>query len=463
MRGFLGTLTVLAIVSSVGAGARAQDAEDEGSIERPDAGTAAAMEPGEGDLPLLEPPEESPAAPVETGGEGGPRVELPDTLPGEPSAAGEPSAEPAEERERGSLPIGGYGELHFNLTAPSDGGDTNSVLDLHRMVLFVAHRFQFGLSFNLELEVEHAFVAGEDTPGEIAIEQAYVDYPLVRRYLGVRAGVVLVPMGIINQRHEPPTFNGVERPMVSRSVVPTTWREGGIGLFGELFDGFRYEIYVTTGLDASGFSLGSGIRGGRQHVGEASIDGIAITGRLEYLPTPWLVAGVSGYWGRAGPNVEGVYSSCDADTGCVEFDEDVPVGGAAADLRLRWRGLEARAEVAFFTIGDTEALRAAVDAAGVPLGIDVGSIILGAYVEVGWDVLSLATTRHRLVPFARYEFYDPTLTHDDPEIARSRATHDLVVGLTYLPIRQVAFKADVVLRNPGVGDTLFNLGVGWMF
>jgi len=397
----------------------------------------------------------------------GPVIELPDEL------LGDDGAEPVAAHEGGgagegiggalgSLPIGGYGELHYNMVAPAEG-DRSSVLDLHRMVLFVAHRFGFGLAFNLELEVEHAFVAGADSPGEVAIEQAYVDYPIVGRYLGVRAGIVLVPMGIINPTHEPPTFNGVERPMMSRSIIPTTWREGGIGLYGELSAGLQYEVYLLTGLDAGGFSLGSGLRGGRQHVAKATFEGIAVAGRLQYAPTPWLTAGIAGYWSQTGPNARDLNASCDADGNCQELEADVPVVGGAADLRLRWRGIEARGEVALFSVGDTERLRAAVDGDGEAAGVDVGSILFGAYVELGWDVLSLIETRHQLVPFVRYEYYDTTLSHDDPTVEGSRATHDLVFGVSYRPIRQIAFKMDVILRNPGDGDVLFNAGVGWMF
>jgi hypothetical protein len=391
----------------------------------------------------------------------GPAVEMPAEVP-ETSADQGDGGEAVSEGRVGSLPIGGYGELHFNLTVPQEG-ERLSVLDLHRLVLFVAHRFRFGLSFQLELEVEHAFVAGEDTPGEVAIEQAYVDYPLVGRYLGVRAGIVLVPMGIINQRHEPPTFHGVERPGVDRAVIPSTWREGGVGVYGRLADWLAYEVYLTTALDAGGFSMGTGIRGGRQHVAQASFDGVAVSGRVELQPTPWLRAGLAGYWGQAGPNVEGLFSSCDGAGQCTPLDLDVSVGGGALDVDVRWRGLEARAVVAFFSIGDTAALRAAVDDQGAPAGPDVASLVFGAYAEVGWDVLSLADTRHQLLPFVRYEHYDTTMRHDDPAVEGSRGTHDVVVGLTYRPIPEVAFKTDVVLRNPGEGDVLFNLGVGWMF
>ena len=383
-----------------------------------------------------------------------------------PEGAATPDEAPPNE-ERRTLPIGGYGELHYNLRRHGEGEDASSVLDLHRMVLFVGHQFSRGFSFHLELEVEHAFVAGEDSPGEVALEQAFVDWRFLGNSLGLRAGIVLVPMGAINLYHEPPTFHGVERPMVDKVIIPSTWREGGIGIFGEPVPGLRYQLYLVSGLDPTGFSLGSGIRGGRQNVGKASMNGFGVTGRLEYQPVPQLTVGLGFYVGQSGGNAEGLSATCDTsepdDVTCQDLDVDVWVGGGALDVRFQWRGLEARAVVAFMAIGDTGALRSAFDHEGNPAGLDMSPLIFGSYVELAWDVLTLASTSHMLLPFVRYEFYDTTFRHDDPTIEGSRATHDLVVGLTYRPIRQIALKADVIFRNPGSGDILFDLGVGWMF
>jgi hypothetical protein len=138
--------------------------------------------------------------------------------------------------------------------------------DLHRFVLMVGHSFSDRIKFWSEVEVEHAFVeveGGEET-GEVAIEQAFVDLLLHRRF-NLRTGMVLVPVGIINERHEPPTFNGVERTMVDTVIVPTTWRDVGVGAFalGYLFRGFSYRAYAVPSLNAAGFSA-DGIAGGRQ-------------------------------------------------------------------------------------------------------------------------------------------------------------------------------------------------------
>lgn len=348
-----------------------------------------------------------------------------------------------------STAVGGYGELHLNVEWP-EGGGHSSELDLHRLVLFFAHNFDERFRFYGEVEVEHALVAGGGAPGEVGVEQAFVDWRVLDDTLGLRAGIVLVPMGIVNQWHEPPIFNGVERPNVDRNVIPSTWREGGIGIFGQPAEGLRYELYLTGGLDPRGFSAGSGIRGGRQKVAEALASSPAVSGRVEYEPILGTVAGISGFFNMAGKN---------ADIGL-----DVPVLGLSADARLRHSGFETRAQVAFFHIGDAEALRALTDGDGEPLGISVGSDILGVYGELGYDVLHPAGSTHSLVPFARVEYWDTTLAESDDAVDRPSVL-ELVFGLTYRPIPQVSLKSDVILRRPSEGDdeTRWNLGVGWMF
>jgi len=400
----------------------------------------------------------------------GPVLELPD--PTETAPVPTPALPVADPVLRGlqeerfaraqSTSVGGYGELHYNLVVPDGDGQSAAQIDLHRLVLFFAHNFSDPLRFYAEVEIEHAFVEGGDESGEIGVEQAFIDWRLLDDRLGLRAGVVLVPMGIINQWHEPPVFHGVERPAVDRVVIPTTWREGGIGVFGEPVEGLRYELYVMSGLDPAGFSASNGLRGGRQHVFEASTDGLAVAGRVEYEPLPGLLGGLSAYWGQAGPNAD-LVTDCTTDpvtgelVGCVGFDGDVPVLGFSADARLHLAGIEARAVAAYFSVGDTEPIRSG--------GIDVASGLIGMYAEVGYDVLSLVESEHQLVPFMRLERYDPTFRHDEAAVQGTAAATDLVVGATYRPIPQIALKADVTrhMADAGAGRTVLDLGVGWMF
>ncbi len=358
--------------------------------------------------------------------------------------------------------IGGYAEMHFTRAMP-ESGDTNTQLDFHRLVLFVAHRFSDKVQFYTELEVEHAF-SGEGKPGQIGLEQAFVDYKIAGDKLAVRTGIVLVPMGIINQWHEPPVFNGVERPAVDKNIIPSTWREGGIGLVGSPAPGLNFELYLVGGLNASKFSAGGGVRGGRQAVAKSRADGLALTGRLEYEPELGWVIGGSFYAGISGSNAAPFLDAAGDD-----LNLDVPVVGGSLDMRRRYKGIEARAVIAGFAIGDTRQLRGAVDGAGDPSGADVGSKILGGYAELGYDVLRLTGTRtDQLVPFARFERYDTMYRVDGrarTDADDARGVTDLVFGMTYRPVPQLAFKGDVILRRPdgASGTTLLSLGFGTMF
>src|SRR5689334_19196814 len=141
------------------------------------------------------------------------------------------------------LPVAGYMEAHFNKDAGQPGRG-----DFHRFVLLFGHSFSDRIKFWSEFELEHAIVEGGEEKGEIALEQAYLDF-LVKPWLNFRGGMLLSPVGIINERHEPPSFNGVERPFVETLIIPSTWRELGAGLTGDLGRGFRYRAYMVSALD----------------------------------------------------------------------------------------------------------------------------------------------------------------------------------------------------------------------
>jgi hypothetical protein len=352
--------------------------------------------------------------------------------------------------------VGGYGELHYNHLIP-EHGESASRIDLHRFVVFFAHNFSDSMRFYSEVEIEHS-VSSSGAPGAVEIEQAQLDWDLLDEALSLRVGLLLIPMGIINQWHEPPIFHGVERPAVDTVVIPSTWREAGVGFFGEPMEGLRYEAYLTLGgLDPAGFSPDGGIRGGRQHGAEASADGFALSGRVEYEPRLGFVVGAAGYHARTGPNLDGPNAG---------LDLSVPVTGISGDARLRWEGLEARAVGALFAVGDTERLRSdLVSEAGEPALVDVGSRIFGVYGEVGYDVLHFADTDHTVVPFVRVERYDTMASVEGTPVDDVPPATSVVFGLTYRPLPQVAFKGDAALTLPDTGDRLtqLNLGAGWMF
>ena len=191
--------------------------------------------------------------------------------------------------------IGGYGELHYNNLNAKDPNRDVEMIDLHRFVLFFGHEFNDRTRFYSEVEVEHAFVAdsGGDTPGEVEIEQAFIEFDL-RQDLYAKAGVFLIPVGLLNETHEPPTFYGVERNDVENIIVPSTWWAAGAGLNGRFGSGWNWDMAFTSGLQMP--TTGSNafrVRSGRQKVAKAVASDGAITGRLRYLGIPGLQAAVT--------------------------------------------------------------------------------------------------------------------------------------------------------------------------
>jgi len=403
----------------------------------------------------------SDAAPVQPdASKDGPEILL---APGEPmpeeTQAGEygvgfdPLRGMQEARLSRKTSVGGYGELHLNTFKPEDT-PARSVLDLHRLVLFIAHNFNDRFRFYTELELEHALVAdsgGVTVPGSFQVEQAFIDWRILKgtsEALYLRGGVILVPMGIINQWHEPPIFHGVERPLVDRVIIPTTWREGGIGIWGEPIEGLRYEFYVMGGLDATGFSGATGLRGGRLAATQVTLNGPAFSGRLEWEPTLGMVVGIAPYFGLAGPR---------------DLDINVRVGGVAADWRIRRKGFESRAVLVYFHVSDTDVLRLPPPGETDPVS-DVGHSLFGVYGEIAYNVIYYVDTAMELLPFVRLDYFDTTFNERDPAFDRP-AFLVPTVGLSYRPIQQVVFKFDYQAVRPstGISENRWNVGIGWMF
>jgi hypothetical protein len=191
--------------------------------------------------------------------------------------------------------IGGYGELHYNNLSAEDPARDVEEIDFHRFVLFFGHEFNEKTRFYSEFELEHALVAdtGGDTPGEVELEQAFVEFDL-RPGLHSRAGLFLLPVGFLNETHEPPTFYGVERPDVENIIIPSTWWEAGAGMNGRMGTSWDWNLAFTSGLQMP--TTGNNafrVRSGRQKVAKALASDGAITGRVRYFGIPGLHAGLT--------------------------------------------------------------------------------------------------------------------------------------------------------------------------
>ncbi len=340
--------------------------------------------------------------------------------------------------------LGGYGELHYN----EPDGSKRGVLDFHRFVLYIGHNFNEKISFRSEVELEHTLV-DPGKGGEISIEQAFLDYQIIPSF-GVRAGILLPPVGLINLYHEPPTFNGVERPNVDRVIIPTTWREAGAGVYGTPGEQFRYQVYVVGGLKAEGFSASDGLRGGRQKALESNPANPSITGRVDYSPALGLQLGGSFFAGGATADKDSI--------------GEPSVALWSGDVRYQIDEFSFRAEGAIATISDADRLNAKIKK-------NVADKIFGYYIEGAYNFLPLICpeSEQELHFFARYEKYNTQAATTGFAVQSQFNRNDVVLGLTYKPTYNTACKFDYTFLNNELNSGTnkntkqLNLGIGYYF
>ncbi len=326
--------------------------------------------------------------------------------------------------------IGGYGELHYNNISADDSSRDYKSIDFHRFVLFFGHEFNDKTRFYSEVELEHSFIAdtGGDTPGEVELEQAYIEWDL-RDNLHAKGGLFLVPVGILNQTHEPDTFYGVERNNVESIIIPSTWWEGGAGLNGLFGSGWAWDLDLTSGLGmAASGSDAFRIRGGRQKVAEALANDFAVTGRLRYFGMAGLQAGITVQY-QFDPSQE---SNDGLDSGTlVEGHIQYQRGGFGL------RALYARWDFSGY----------AVEAAGADKQ-------WGWYVEPSYRINEVGF-------YTRYEQVDAARAQDKFD--------QWELGLNWWPNENVVLKFDYRDRNhdldsqQGRNFTGFDLGLGYSF
>ena len=346
--------------------------------------------------------------------------------------------------------FGGYGELTLNVPSNAPG-----VVDLRRLVLFFGHNFTDRIRFYSEFEVEHA-VASSSDQGEAEVEQAYLDGLLSRR-INLRGGLILMPMGIVNVYHEPPSFNGVDRPDVDQFVIPSTWREPGFGIFGEIAEGLRYQLYFVNGFNANGFTAETAIREGHQEAQLAHAGDYGAIARIDYEPVLGTVIGASAYGASSGNTLTSTVGR-------------VPVGLFDVDARFHKGGFTARAEFALLLIGDADKLNQALSS-GTPeqqAARPVASQSRGGYAEIAYDVLRVLapSSEQALNAFTRFDYANtqavvPVGLAPRPEFRR----YSQMVGLVYKPIPQIALKMDY--RRHWLGDDEafgeFAAAITWLF
>jgi len=357
----------------------------------------------------------------------------------------------------GGLSIGGYGEANYQALVDNAQGQSNTA-DLLRLVTYVGYKFNDHILFNSEIEVEHSnteAMGGDsgDSSGEVSVEFAYMDF-LLEKEFNVRAGSVLIPMGFINEIHEPTYFYGVFRPDTERYIIPTTWNEMGAGFFGqtEAAGKLEYRTYLVNGLRASRFE-DTGIREGRQSGNKALFEDVAWTGRLDYSPDAvrGLLVGSSFWVGGSGQG--------------EEFDGSTPtvlttIGEAHA--QYNYRQLQLRALGAWTGIQNAADVSEQNDET-------IGSRQNGWYVEGAYDILPhlVSGTRQSVTPFFRYEMVDtqaavPNGYPRDSSLADTIYT----AGVSYKPIDKVVIKADYknyVSEGPTQPADVVAVGLGFVY
>ncbi len=355
-----------------------------------------------------------------------------------------------------NLMIGGYGEVHYNQGFDKDIRK-NAKLDVHRLVMLFGYNFTKKLSFLTEIEFEHV--------KELYVEQAFVNYKY-KDYLQFRGGLLLVPMGIINEYHEPTTFYGVERPFVDNVIVPTTWREIGLGIAGNIKEAsLRYQLYLVNGFlgyDGAGkFSGSKGFRSGRQKGAESIMSAPNLSTKLNYYGVRGLNVGLALYTGKSQSTL---YNGLDKNDEFAKAQADsssVYLTMVGLDARYDYKALHVRGQLNFNSVGNSDAYNAFT-------GQDVGSQMLGYYLEAGYNLFQKTEIPSKLIPFIRYEKYNTHLATADEGVTKNDAYNRTAIttGLNWRLSDGVAVKTDFQFFKSKAADDWdkqLNIGFGVWF
>ena len=345
-----------------------------------------------------------------------------------------------------------YGEINYN--RPKDSSQAQA--DVRRFVLGFQHRFDEKTKVVAELETEHAVVSKDDN-GEVEVEQLYIEHRLTDR-LGARAGLVLMPVGLINNNHEPTAYYGVERNFVETAIIPSTWREAGVQLFGEHDNGISWSAGLSTGFDlnkwdaASSEGRESPLRSIHQEGQLAKAHDLSVFGNIDWRGVPGLRIGAAGFTGKAGH----------AQAGFAAPDARVTLW----DLHAQWTpgpwdlaALYTRGSIS--GAGDLNAFFSATvtDPVFVPKRFD------GWYAQAAykWRVKG----DYVLAPFARFERVNTGRSFDG--LPAGVNPGDLgtetikTVGLNFQLNPNVVLKADIQRFKLNTDSNRFDLGLGFSF
>jgi hypothetical protein len=296
-----------------------------------------------------------------------------------------------------NITLGAYAEMDYNQPFAKDVYRTGN-LDVHRLVLFMGYQFSQNTHFVTEIEFEHI--------KEVYVEQAFINHR-INNALSFRGGLMLVPMGIINEYHEPTTYNGVERPNLDGKIIPSTWRELGLGVTGTLpAASLRYQAYLFNGFN--GYDQGVGmlrgndaLRAGRQKGAESYMSSPNFSAKIDHFGVLGLKIGLAGYFGKSQSTL---FEQLDKNNSLLRAHADSSVVGISMvglDARYQKGGFQARGQLVNAQLNNTDQYNGLT-------GRDLGAQLFGYYLEVGYDLLRPfeLKSKQRLVLFSRYEKYN---------------------------------------------------------
>ena len=357
-----------------------------------------------------------------------------------------PSAAATYRRATEGVSFAGYGEMLVENFASENeagrGGAPTTRLDFLRAVLYAGYRFNDKFLFNSEIEVEHA--------NEIFVEFAYVDY-LATENLTLRGGMLLLPLGLTNEFHEPTVFIGAKRPETEQRIIPTTWRENGAGVLGSAGI-VNFRAYVTNGLRGAAFTS-AGLRGGRQRGSNALAANLALSGRIDVTLMPGVFGGIGFYNGGSGQE-QVLLDGARLDVGTTILE-----GHAQAQLR----GWDLRALFAEASIDEAAAVSRALR---LPVNTPLAETMRGGYLQAGYNLLSQTASELAITPYVRYERVNTQ--HRIPAGFTRDLTRDgtfRTLGVEVKPIPNVVIKTDYqwVTNAADTGRNQFNINLGYAF
>lgn len=357
---------------------------------------------------------------------------------------------------KSSTVISGYGSFKY----ANNLKDKSATINVDRVILFIGHKFNNKISFFSELEIEDAKIAGGEVGGELALEQAFIKFNINRNNY-ISAGLIIPRIGIINENHLPTTFNGNERTMVEKYIIPATWRELGVSLYGysNKITGLNYSLALVNGLSSANFESGEGIRGGRYEGRNANASSLALTGSLLYYRGNFRSQISSYYGGSAG------ISDADADSLMLKNG----VFGTAVSLsefNIQYLGnrFQSKTLVTLVQIPSAEKINAAYNN-------KTPEKMLGSYIELAYNLVKTDACTFRV--FSRYEFLDLNFSMERKSNSSTIKQHYLVSGFSYLPVNGVIIKLDYTyqlnqnqsLVSPiqSLNGHFIKLGLGYSF